>query len=350
MILTIVIGIIVAVCLVSTLIAYVFMHSRENSKSLNEKQQIKYSLRPSFDVITKRLTNDFTFRSSISSNRSSSTTNSYEENHLNPKRKSIESINPLISPMRSSSMVTNLFQVRRPRSTNWRQGSIVDPNQMALIQFSLPPNNNESKYRRRSVPVCHDIIQSKEKSTITTTLNSKLPCLLSFSITYLKNSQLKIQFHSLQSLPGDIQLQQLTIKMKLIPDGKEKSIQIRKCIQNGTKFGDENNELFLVFSNIHYEKLHEKSLLMTIHGKDQAKKSVHLGQIGKINFNQINQFDHENRVEFLHEIEKIKPVNSNFNLFNILSIFFFSHLLNCLFLLRKMMINIFMSIYNVSKV
>ncbi len=309
MILTVLIGIIVVVCLVSTLIFYIFMRSHGNVKtSLTDKQQIKYSLRPSFDIITKKLNPDFPFRSSTSSgksSRSSSTLNPSEETQLTSKKPSkySQSINSLITPMRSSSLVPNLFQVRRPRSTNWRQGSIVDSNQMALIQFTLPVNNNDNKYRRRSVGVCSNIIERRENPI--TMINSTLPCLLSFSIIYLKNSQLKIEFHSLQSLPTNIQLQQLTIKVKLIPDGKEKSIQIRKFIENETTFNDE----YILFSHIHSEKLHEKSLLMTIHGKDQTKKNIHLGQIGKINFDQINQFDNENRIEFLHEIEKIKPVN-----------------------------------------
>jgi len=312
MILTILIGVIVAVCLASTLIFYMFMRSYENLKptkpSPYHKQQIKYSLRPSFDIITRKLNPDFPFRTSISSNKSNGSSTTFdpsEETQLTSKNqpKYLQLIKPLTTTKRSSSVVNSLLQVRRPRSTNWRQGSIVDSNQMALIQFTLPVNNNDNKYRRRSVAVCSNIIESRENPI--TMINSTLPCLLSFSIIYLKTSQLKIEFYSLQSLPTNIQLQQLTIKVKLIPDGKEKSIQIKKFIENETTFNDEN----LFFSHIQYEKLHEKSLLMTIHGKDQTKKNVHLGQIGKINFNQINQFDNENRIEFLHEIEKIKPVN-----------------------------------------
>jgi hypothetical protein len=202
MILTIFIGFVVAVCLVSSLIFYVFMRSQNNikrSSSINEKQQIKYSLRPSMDIITKTLSQEFPFRTSMSStksNRSSSTISHYEENEFNNKKqhKSAESIHSLIVPFRSTSVATNLSQPRRPHSTNWRQGSIVDPNQMALIQFSLPPSNN-NKYRRRSVAVCNNIIEKKENPI--PTIDSTSPCLISFSITYLKSSQIKIQFHSL---------------------------------------------------------------------------------------------------------------------------------------------------------
>jgi hypothetical protein len=311
MILTIVIGIIIAVCLVSTLMFYAFMRSRANvpssTTSINEKQQIKYSLRPSFDLITTKLHQEFPFRLSVTSNRSArSSLNQSKENelHHSKQHKSAEAIS---SSIRSTSVAGNLFQPRRPRSANWRQGSIIDPNQMALIKFALPPSNNNTKYRRRSVAVCSSIIEPRENPI--TTINSALPCSLSFSIVYLKTSQIKIQFHSIQSLPSNIHLQQLIIKVKLTPDGKEKSIHIRKSMQNDASFGDENNEYSLLFSNIPPEKLHERSLLMTIHGKDQAKKTVHLGQIGKILFHQINKFDNENRVDFIHEIEKTKPVN-----------------------------------------
>jgi hypothetical protein len=316
MILTIIIGIIIAVCLVSTLIVYVFMRSNENyfkSKLINVKQQkIKYSFTPSFDILTKELPQGFPFRGSISSeksNRSSIVLSSCEENDSIPRKasKSVESLSTSIIPIRSSSMVTNLLETRRPRTLNWRQCSIVDPNQLASIQFTLPVINNDDKYRRRSVPVFNRIIESRENPL--TTIHSTLPCLLSFSITYLKTSQLEIEFHSLQNLPINIQLQQLTIKMKLFPDGKEKSIQIKKLIENEIQF--DNDEYNILYSNIQLEKFHEKYFVINIHGKDQMKKNIHLGQIGKIYFNQINQWEDENQVEFIHEIEKIKPVSSN---------------------------------------
>ena len=45
-------------------------------------------------------------------------------------------------------MGSSLLQIHRPRSANWRQGSIIDPQQLALIQFTLPSNNKDEKYRR----------------------------------------------------------------------------------------------------------------------------------------------------------------------------------------------------------
>ncbi|CAF0867662.1 unnamed protein product [Rotaria sp. Silwood1] len=286
------------------------MRNRENYKSssmssLNGQScLIKYTSGPSFSIKPKILNPISSIRTSVSSNksdRSSSTINDNDENNL------IESINPSIPQTRSVSMVTNLIPFHRPRNSNWRQVSIVDQNQMALIPFSLPTNNsnNNNKYRRRSVAVCNNIIQPTE-SLITTNDLPLPPCLLSFSIIYLKNAQIKIQFHSIQSLPSNIHLQQLTIKVKLIPDGKEKSIQIKRTIENEIIFGDENNQLFLLFSNIPFEKLNERSLTMTINGKDQTKKAIHIGQIGKINFNEIHKFEKENPVDFIHAIEKIK--------------------------------------------
>lgn len=68
------------------------------------------------------------------------------------------------------------------------------------------------------------------------------------------------------------------------------------------------NEVSLSFSHVPLEKLQEKSLQLTIHGKDQHKKTVHLGQIGKIHFNQLKQFQAERPLDLLHEVKKIKPV------------------------------------------
>ncbi len=83
---------------------------------------------------------------------------------------------------------------------------------------------------------------------------------------------------------------------------------MKKLIQNGIKF-ENNDESSILFSNIQLEKIHEKQFSMNIHGKDQTKKSIHLGQIGKIYLNQIHQWEDENPLEFVHEIEKIKSVS-----------------------------------------
>ena len=48
----------------------------------------------------------------------------------------------------------------------------------------------------RSVAVCNSIIEPRENPL--PIINTYTPCLLSFSIVYLKTSQLKIEFNSLQ--------------------------------------------------------------------------------------------------------------------------------------------------------
>jgi hypothetical protein len=159
--------------------------------------------------------------------------------------------------------------------------------------------------------ICNNIIQSQQSAieSIIKTIQSSnqfLPCLVSFSIIYLKSSQIKINFHSLRSLPPTIQ--ELTIKIKLLPDGKVKNLSIKKLLSNENIFAEENNEYFIQFSNIPLVKLHEKAIVMKFHGKDQAKKTIQLGQIGKINFNEIKNFDNENQIDFNHEIEIIKTV------------------------------------------
>lgn len=319
MILSIFIGILFAIVLVSTLIVYVLIRSHHSFKcSNNEKQQIKYSFTPSFDMITKCLTQENPSRASLSgsekSSRSLSTTKFHEINELPLKKssKSVESLMKPLAPMRSTSMASNLFPNRRLRSTA-RHGSIFDSNQIAAIRFTLPSGNYDPRYRRQSVPVLHTLIEPK--LNLFTTIKSRTPCLLSFSVIFSENGQLKIHFQSLQGLPNDIQLQLLIIKVKLSPDGKEKSIQIRKYIQNEIKFNDDVNPLIILFSNISREKFHEKSLSMTVQGKDQSKKTIHLGQIGKIHFDRIQPWNINQRMEFLHEIEKIKTVRISLDFF-----------------------------------
>jgi len=357
---TLLIGIIAAVCLVSILIAYVVIRSTTDNrrKSSIEKQQIRYSYKPSMDIIVQKIKNhgSSSNRASLSSTKSTRSTATAtatgavchaEENELKPNisRKSMESVNVLLSPQRSSSIASNLLQsTRRARSPNWRQGSIIDPQQLSLIQFSLPSLSNNEKYRRRSVAICSNIIQRETPLTLS---HLPAPCLLAFSLTYLRNSQLKVQFHSFQSLPTNVQFQQITIKVRLTPDGKEKSIQIRKFMEKDVVF---ENEVALLFSSVSLEKLQEKSLQLTIHGKDQAKKTIHLGQIGKIHFNQLKPFEIDNRVDFLQEVEKIKQVNSSTAPISSNNIFSrFSHQSNSMFRLKNVTNNSFTLICNVSK-
>ncbi|CAF1107822.1 unnamed protein product [Adineta ricciae] len=257
-------------------------------------------------IMTKTFGQDSPIQSknllSQKNSRSSYPTNQYEINELTHKKqhRSAGSINTTITSARSSIGLVTTFPLHRPRSANWRQGSIVDPKQMALIEFSLPIHSNNS-YRRRSVAICNSISEPKENPLIIR--DSTLPCLLSFSLTYLKNCQLKVQLHSIQSLPVNLHLQQLTIKIKLSPDGKEKSVHIKSSIQHDTIFEGDHSVLF---SNISFEKLSERILTMSIYGKDQAKKTIHLGHVGKIHFNQVSKLQVDNQVNFMHEVEKTK--------------------------------------------
>ena len=232
MILTLISGIIILICLVSTIILYTLNRSKtsisssHSLSSINEKQKIKYQFRPSIDIITKTLNQEFSFRSSMNSSRSihsSSTINENEENEFDQNKKthrSFESINQSVTSINSKSVPTNFHQFYRSRNLNWRQGSIINSNQMALIEFSLPPNHHDNKYRRRSVPVCSDLIQPKMNLKIKSDLSS--PCLLSFSIIFQENCPIQFQFQSLTGLNSSFHLQQITFKVKLLPDGKEK--------------------------------------------------------------------------------------------------------------------------------
>jgi hypothetical protein len=181
---------------------------------------------------------------------------------------------------------------------------------MANIEFAVPLT--PEKFRRRSVAVCNNIIELKHNTidSLIKTMKSSdqfLPCLISFSITYLKSLQMiKIYFHSLTSLPFNIK--QLSIKIKLIPDGKMKTIEIKNILWNENIFTNVNNENLIQYSNISLGKLHEKAIVMKFYGKNQMKKGIQLGQIGKIYFNQIQNLQNENPLEFLHEIELIKLV------------------------------------------
>ncbi len=272
--------IIICIC-VSSIFIYILIQSRRNVQS-DETRLIKYSIHPSIDIITKRL-------SMAHSHRQSS-----DEEKL--------------TQTRSPSLANNLFV---NKCTNRRQSAIIDSKQMANIEFSLPLT--PEKFRRRSVAICNNIIESKQNtidSLIKTmkSTNEFLPCLISFSMKYSKSSQIQIHFHSLTSLPFNIQ--QLTIKIKLIPDGKMKNIEIKNILPNENIFTNVNNENSIQFPNISSTKLHEKAIIMKFHGKDQAKKVIQLGQVGKIYFNQLENLQNENSLDFFHEIELIKPVRN----------------------------------------
>lgn len=322
MFLTVLSGIFAFVCLVSSLILYVFIRSqslrRSSQSSANEKHQIRYSFRPSIDLITKKLGEEFSFRSSVTSSKSdhsaSTVIQQCDEKCSLPRKNHVEqhqsapAINLASLAMRSSSMATTFEPLRRPRSVNWRQGSIVDPHRMALIEFSLPPHHADlNKYRRRSVPISHDILLTKEPQS--NQLDGSTPCLLNFSLVHLKTSQIRVEIHSVQGLPTHLHLQQLTVKIKLYPDGKEKSIHWKKLSDaENQQFDEREQPNSVVFSNVSTEKLLEKCFLLTLNGKDQTKKTFHLGQIGKIHLSQFQPVVSEQKIEFTHQVEKMKKV------------------------------------------
>jgi len=270
-----ILAIIIILCILSSLFIYLLINPRQNSKSI-ENQRLKYSIHPSIDIITKKLP----YRLSV-------------PNHHHHQGQ--------INQVRSNSFGNNLFVKQSP---NRRQSAIIDSKQIAQIEFSVP--TTAEKYRRRSVAICNNIIESKP-STINSIIksikssNEIFPYLISFSINTSKSSQIQIYFHS---LPSNISIQQLTIKVKLIPDGKIKYLEIKNFQET------ENNEYLIQFSNVSLIKIHEKAMIMKFSGKDQAKKTIHLGQIGKIFFNQF-----KTPTDFIHEIELFKLVRKKKNFF-----------------------------------
>src|SRR5271163_1685459 len=117
MILLIWILLIICLCF-SCVFMYILIQSRRNFQS-NETQRIKYSIQPSIDIITRKLTMGHSRRQS-----------SDEEK---------------LTQIRSHSIANNLFL---NKCTNRRQSAIIDSKQMANIEFEVPLT--PEKFRRRS--------------------------------------------------------------------------------------------------------------------------------------------------------------------------------------------------------
>lgn len=283
---------IISIFILLLIIIFALIHIRGNPKSkfICETQRLIYSTKPSIDIVTRPLEYP-----SDSSNQNLLPTTQLDK--------------PKPNESRSHSIANNLFITT---CSNRRRSSIVDSKQIAQIQFSLPPT--AEKLRRRSVAICNNIIESKPSTidSIIQTIKSSnqfLPCLASFSMVYCnESSEIKIGFHSLRSLPLSIKLQQLTIQVKLIPDGKVKCISIKDIINNENIFSQDDNEYIIQFSNVSLAKLYSKAILIKFYGKNEMKKTIQLGQIGKIRLNQINNLDYGNSLSFVHEIEMIKIV------------------------------------------
>ena len=260
--------IVILICLCLSLFSiYLFIQFRRKSSNRSEIQRIKYSISPSIDIFAKKFSQQF---------------------HLDT---------PSSTPIRSQSLANNIFL---NKCSNRRQSAIVDSKQMAMIEFALPPG--AEKFRRRSIGICNNLIESKQ-STIDSIIR-RMPFteqlsvnLITFSITFCQSSQILVEF---QSFPENFQ--QLTIKIKLFPEGKTKKII----------FNEHNSDESSVhFNHISSLKLSEKSLLMKFYGKDSTKKIVHLGQIGKIHFNQLPNLHNEHSLQFLHQLEVIKLVRND---------------------------------------
>ncbi|CAF3971890.1 unnamed protein product [Rotaria magnacalcarata] len=285
---------IMTVLLLSLVIIYALIYFQENKKlsSIYENQRLTYSTQPCISMIKEKL--------------------KYPSNSSNDHRSANIDLNKAkFDESRSHSVVNNLFITK---CSNRRRSSIIDSKQISQIQFSLPPA--AEKIRRRSVAICNNIIDSKQTTidSIIQTIKSSdqfLPCLVSFSMVYdHESSQIKINFHSLRSLPSMIELQQLTVQAKLIPDEKIKCFSIKNVIHNENIFSQDNDEYVIVFSNISLTKIHAKAIIMKFYGKDTNKKTIQLGQIGKIHRNQIHNLEHGSSINFIHELEiiKISPI------------------------------------------
>jgi len=107
----------------------------------------------------------------------------------------------------------------------------------------------------------------------------------------------------------------LTIKVKLIPDGKEKYLNRERKSQNDDETTSLLDDASVIFPSIQKEKLHEKSLLISVSGKGEGKqrrKSHHFGHIGPFMLSDVNnklltESDlGGGEVNCLHEIEKKK--------------------------------------------
>ena len=260
--------VLVGLCL-SFVSIYLFIQFRKKTRTNGEIQRIKYSISPSIDLLTKKFSHQFA--------------------QFYPEESSFV-------PVRSQSLVNNIFV---NKCTNRRQSALVDSKQIAQIEFIVPPSAEQ--FRRRSIGICNNISEIKLTPTIgsiirRTPLTEQIsPNLIPFSITFCQGSQILVEF---QTLPD--KYQQLTIKIKLYPEGKTKKIVFNE---------QTSDEYSVQFNHIPSMKLSEKSLVMKFYGKDgTTKKTIHLGQIGKIHFNQLPNLHNENPLQFLHQLELIKLV------------------------------------------
>ncbi|CAF1578243.1 unnamed protein product, partial [Didymodactylos carnosus] len=312
------------VCVVSTIVFYVYWRKRSsfsNFQFSSETQKLHYSLKPTIDVVAKRLSDDL----DISNNKENETTTiiTTTERLSNHRRSTIKPILPKqteiqlestvpsscprkslwrtavgggFDPSRSSS-VQDRYRNRTingphtPR--NWRHGSISI--NAESLEFSVPK-------RRRSVAtvdsVCNRFCIEPEQIKILQ-VNDAYQTMnrLSLRIVYTSQQNLQITFDKFSGLISDEVNEQLTIKTKLLPDGKEKYCT-KKNIDVETKLIDE----CITFSNVLKDKLGEKLLLITVTGGKRKKKNY--GQM-EVMLNELHLVQDKDYY-LQHEIEKKK--------------------------------------------
>lgn len=130
--------------------------------------------------------------------------------------------------------------------------------------------------------------------------NENLTNFLKFSLIFTEPSELRISFDSLSKILVDLCLERLTIKIKIIPDGKVKYLHVEK-----NPNVDERNSL--TFSHVSPKKLIDQQIKMKLTGENQMK-TFDLGQIGPIQLKQLENIQIDKPIEFLHEIERLKSV------------------------------------------
>ena len=291
---------------------FLLIRSRKNFRlsPLRMKEILIYPIQPSINTITRKLQIDFIppwRKSRRNSSRQPSilvTNDDVEQGQTSSFASRSSGDSPLLMNISSLS-----------RNNGRRQSSIIDSKHISGIKFSLPPTNDFT--RRRSIASCNNLTETR-RSTIHSLIqiikssNECLPCLLTFTFIYYPSFEFKIVFDSLSSLFKSLSFQQLNVKVKLIPDNKVKSIEIKQYsddYRNTT--ADELREYSVRFSNISSEKLSEKSILIKLNGKDQMKRNIEFGEIGKIHLKYFKQIQPEIPVELIHEIEKTKLVKQN---------------------------------------
>ncbi|CAF0847376.1 unnamed protein product [Didymodactylos carnosus] len=307
-------------CITSTVVFYVYWRKRSSlsgRKLSSETQKLHYSIKPTIEIVAKRLSNDLgivynekngtTIKSTISNRRRSSAKPTLKEQSeievesTTPSFRECQSLALTTTrqgddPIRSSSIQGRCRNrtVTDPHTPyNWRYGSIsINPE---TLEFSVPK-------RRRSVATVDSVrncfcIEPEQIQILQVNNDYQTMNRLSLKIIYTSQQNLQITFDKFHGSIGDEVNQQLTIKIKLMPDGKEKYC-IKKNLDVETKLIDE----CVIFTNVLKEKLGEKSLIITI--TSDKRKKTNYGQI-EVMLNELHLVQ-DKEYYLQHEIEKKK--------------------------------------------